>query len=330
MDHYPNIFRVMRSVSSHVEPYHSAFLAAMLRSSLASDRRLFDAFWLMATPAWQLPGSDVTIRTEDVIPTGRVDLTLLEGDRRVLGVEVKTREASTTPGQLARYRAGLETKYAGRDLAMAYLTPFNSARAGAVGPALPSAEEFGKFAKTFPDSRHLSWLDLAEVDWDGGELWEQHRAYVRSEIASPRQLEKWSAGGRSRRLSDFFGPAAAEEFDGQLQAAVGDLDGYMLDLAGVHDPAAFAGAFRVLIKSDAVAATQRRADAFDGASRERFLASATAAVHQAIFELAAEFPNVWIEGKVDYGLRVAHPDHGTGVSLLTSRGVDRVEIGRPR
>ena len=80
MDHYPNIFRVMRSVSSRVEPYHSAFLAAMLGSSLASDRRLFDAFWLMATPGWPLPDGNVAIRTEEDIQTGqtaqtgRVDL----------------------------------------------------------------------------------------------------------------------------------------------------------------------------------------------------------------------------------------------------------------
>ena len=251
MTHDPNIFEVIRSVSSRVEPYHSAFLAAMLRSSLTSDRRLFDAFWRMATPGWQLPEGDVAIRPEDVVRTGRVDLTLLEGDTCVLGVEVKTRETSTSSGQLARYQKGLEEKYAGRDLAIAYLTPFNSQRAGGGASALPSVREFCKFAETFPQSQHMSWLDLAEVDWDGGELWEQHRAYVRSQIASQQQLEKWLVG-RSRDLSHFFGPQAAEEFDEQLGAAVGDLDGHVLDLAHVQDPATFASVFRVLIESDAV------------------------------------------------------------------------------
>ena len=329
MTHDPNIFEVIRSVSSRVEPYHSAFLAAMLRSSLTSDRRLFDAFWRMATPGWQCPEGEVAIRLEDVVQTGRVDLTLLEGDTRVLGVEVKTRETSTTSGQLARYHQGLEEKYTGRDLAIAYLTPFNSHRAGDGASALPSVREFRKFSKTFPQSQHMSWLDLAEVDWDGGELWEQHRAYVRSRIASRQQLEKW-LGGRSRELSHFFGPVAAEEFDEQLGAAVGDLDGYVLDLDQVQGPAAFASAFRVLIESDAVRSAKGRPNTFDDASRERFLTAGTASVHRAIFALAAEYPNVWIEGRVDYGLRVAHPDHRGGVSLVTSRGVERFEVGRPR
>ena len=326
----PNIFEVIRSVGSREEPYHSALLGAMLRSSLASDRRLFDAFWRMATPGWRLPGDDVAIRPEDAVRAGRVDLTLLEGNDRVLGVEVKTRETSTTSGQLARYQEGLQEKYAGRDLAIAYLTPFNSRRAGGGASALPSVREFREFAKTFPRSRHMSWLDLADADWDGGELWEQHQWYVRSRIASRRQLEKWSAGGRSRRLSHFFGPKRAEEFEERLRAAVGDLDGYLLDLARVRDPGAFASAFRVLIESDTVSGAKGRPDTFAAASRERFLAAANASAHQAIFALAEEYPNVWIAGKVDYGLRVAHQDHGSGVSLLTSRGVSRVEIGRPR
>ena len=330
MTHAPNIFNVIRSVSSRVEPYHSAFLAAMLRSSLASDRRLFDAFWRMATPGWQLPGGDVTIHPEDLVVTGRVDLTLLEGESRVLGVEVKTRETSTTAGQLARYREGLEAKYAEQDLAIAYLTPFNAQQAGDRASDLPSVREFRRFAETFPRSRHLSWLDLADVDWDGGELWEQHRDYVRSQIASPRQRAKWSGGGRLRGLSHFFGPNAADEFDDRLDAAVGDLDGYALDLARVQDPAAFASTFRVLIESDAARGARGGRDTFDDASRERFLTAAAASVHQAIFALAVEYPSVWIEGTVDYGLRVAHPEHRSGVSLVTSRGVDRVEVGRPR
>ncbi len=326
----PNIFNVMHSVSSRVEPYHSAFLAAMLQWSLESDRRLFDAFWRMATPQWELPADDVVVGTEDDIGQGRVDLTLLEGESRVLGMEVKTRETSTTVGQLERYRDGLTEKYPGHDLAIAFLTPFNSHRAGDDASALPSVTEFRRFQKAFPQSVHISWLDLAEVEWNGGELWKQHRAYVETEIASPQQLAKWQAGGRSRRLADFFGPEAAEGFDERLRAAVGALDGHVLDLTRVQDPDRFANAFRVLIESKAVGGARGKKDAFDDALREPFLAAPTASVHRAIFGLAAEHGNAWIEGKADYGLRVAHPDYGSGVSLLTSRGVDRVEIGRPR
>lgn len=325
-----NIFCLIRSVSSRVEPYHSAFLAAMLQWSLKSDRRLFDAFWRMAAPQWELPADDVVVGTEDDVGQGRVDLTLLEDKSRVLGVEVKTRETSTTVGQLERYRDGLTEKYPGRDLAIAYLTPFNGQRAGDDASALPSVREFRRFHEAFPASVHLSWLDLAEVDWSGGELWEQHRAFVRTAIASPQQLAKWQADGRSRRLADFFGPEAAEAFDEQLRAAVGDLDGHVLNLAHVQDPAALTSAFRVLIESKAIRGTRGKQDSFDDTLRERFLAASTAEVHEATFGLAGEYESVWLEGKADYGLRVAHPDYRGGVSLLTSRGVNRLEIGRPR
>ena len=335
MDRYPNIFEVIRSVSSRVEPYHSAFLGEMLRWSLSSDRRLFDALWLKATPGWPIPEGDITIRAEDVIPTGqagrtaRIDLTLRDGDSRILGIEVKTREASTTAGQLERYRKGLEEQYAGLEIAIAYLTPFTSQRAGDAASVLPSVVEFGNFAETFPNSRHLSWLDLAEVDWDGGELWEQHRAYVTSRIASEQQLKDWSEGGRSRVLSDFFGPKATAEFYTRLEAA-GDTDGHILALASVQDPAALVGAFRALIESERVAGATGRADALDDASRARFRGAAAAPVHEALFALAGQSPNVWVQGRADYGLRVAHPNHPGGVSLATSRGVDHLEIGRPR
>ena len=86
----------------------------------------------------------------------------------------------------------------------------------------------------------------------------------------------------------------------------------------------------MLVESKAVRGAEGKRDAFDDALRERFLAATTASVHRAIFGLATEHENVWIEGKLDYGLRVAHPAHRNGVSLLTSRGVDRVEVGRPR
>ena len=233
-------------------------------------------------------------------------------------------------GQLERYHGGLTAKYPARDVAIAYLTPFNSRRAGDDAPALPSVKEFRRFHEAFPQSVHISWLDLTEVGWNGGELWEQHRTYVQTQVASPQQLAKWQVGGRSRHLADFFGPEAAEIFDEHLRAAAGDLDGHTLDLALVQDPASFTSAFRVLIESRAVRGAKGKRDAFDDALRERFLSASTADVHEGIFALAAEHENAWVEGKADYGLRVAHPAHSSGVSLLTSRGVDRVEIGRPR
>ena len=222
----------------------------MLRWSLASDRRLFDAFWRMAAPDWELPAEDVAFCTEvdmskgSAVGSGRIDLTLSVPNRYLLGVEVKTRETSTTSGQLERYRDGLADTYPECDLAIAYLTPFNSQWAGHDAPTLPSAREFRKFHEAFPAAVHMSWLDLAELEWNGGELWEQHRAYVPKEIASQKRLDQWRPGSRSRQLSDFFGPEAAAAFEERLRAEVGDLDGYVLDLARVPVPTPARGGLR--------------------------------------------------------------------------------------
>ena len=327
----PNIFQIMESVSARTEPYHSAFLAAMLRWSLRKDRRFFDAFWHRAAPpAWSLPTSEVTVLTEDVVVTGRVDIVLLIGGEQVLGVEVKTRESSTSPGQLDRYREGLRDKYPGQDLAIAFLTPFDRGRAGDAAPTLQSIKEFDEFASNFPQCRHLSWLDLAEVDWDGGDLWAQHRRYVRTTISSEQRRLAWAQSSRTRELADFFGADAAERFDQQLAAMVGELNRHHLDVSRVQDPAAFAAIFRILIESEPVSGASGKPDAFDEVSRKPFLEGAAGAVHGALFDLAAENSSVWLEGKVNYGLRVAHPNHAGGVSLATSRGPDRLEIGQPR
>ena len=43
------------------------------------------------------------------------------------------------------------------------------------------------------------------------------------------------------------------------------------------------------------------------------------------------FPNVWIKGEGNYGVRVAHKKHKTsGVSLVTSVGPGMLKIDEPR
>ena len=40
-------------------------------------------------------------------------------------------------------------------------------------------------------TRHLSWLDVADIDWlGGGDLWREYREHVMGTIASIHKLEK--------------------------------------------------------------------------------------------------------------------------------------------
>ncbi|MEZ4503011.1 MAG: DUF6508 domain-containing protein [Dehalococcoidia bacterium] len=327
----PNIFRVMHSVSTRTEPYHSAFLGAMLRWSYQGDRRLFDVFWRLAAPAeWDTPTADVTVMAEDPITSGRVDLVIFDGPTRVLGVEVKTREESTMPGQLARYREGLAAKYPGRQLALVFLTPFDRVRAEDAADSLRSVREFDDFRATFPLVRHISWLDVAEIDCDGGDLWSQHRDYIRTVISSEHARLTWLPSGTSRGFTEFFGAEAAERFDQQLGATAGPVVDYMLDLSSVSDPDGLVASLRILIEASPPAGGGPRSDDFSETSRRPFLESTAGPLHRAIFALATEYSTVWIQGKVDYGLRVAHPRYPSGISLARSRGTKYLEIGRPR
>jgi hypothetical protein len=133
-----------------------------------------------------------------------------------------------------------------------------------------------------------------------------------------------------RELADFFGADAAEIFDQKLQAAGGPLENHLLDLGRVPDPAALAAAFRVLIESQTAEPVGARKERFGAANRAPFLNGPRAGVHAALLALADEYPHVWLEGMSNYGLRVAHPNHPGGVSVATSRGVNHLEIGRPR
>ena len=335
----PNIFEILNLQ----EPSYSAFLGTMLKQSHETDGRLFDAFWEMATPGWPRPGGKALIRPEDYLGKGigRIDLTLedVEGER-LLGVEVKTQMTSTTSGQLQHYREGLVRKYRNHTLAIAFLTPFNRKRAGDVADSLRSVREFEKFQKTFPHSTHLSWLDLADIDWDGDELWEQYRAHIRSTIASDAVLDSWKTNDRPRHLETLFGAEAAETFDERLRESGVDRDGgpaegkYKLDLTQVRKPAVFADAFRALVESEEIRnGGKAKKDTFAGAPPlNKFLRGRASDAHFALFQLAAEHENVWIEGRKNYSLRVTHPHpkYARGAILLTSSGEDEVWIEGPK
>ena len=53
--------------------------------------------------------------------------------------------------------------------------------------------------------QHVSWLDVAELSWDGPEIWREHQKYVREMIAPKIKLT--SAVARDRSLQDAFSSA---------------------------------------------------------------------------------------------------------------------------
>ena len=342
-----DIFRTIRNTTRRIEPFHSQFLGDALRASLKGERALFDRVWALCAPVDWEPARSASIRNEWALDGGqRIDLLIRDKDTgRVLGIEVKTSRASARAGQLEGYLQGLlNQRFREEDIAIAYLTPFNRDRAEKAiadkAGLLPTVRVFEEFAGSFERARHVSWLDVAEIEWDGREIWRQHRSYVREQMACAKGLEVWLK--RNRGLDAFFSVEAVEEFWNELSPLIGDErsgGGGLIDLelfanAGDEEVAeaveVLARALTILIREDESVASQRRADRFGESLRRPFLDSRCRAFHEILFGLPARFGPVWVQGEKNYAVRVAHRSHSSGISLVTSDGPGRLAVGGRR
>ena len=329
-----NGFSLIRPTAVQEEPFHSRFLAIALCASLDGDRALFDGFWKLTAPsAWPVP-QKVTVHAERHTEGGkRIDLCICdEVHRRMLGIEIKTRATSARKEQLREYEDGLVKKNQDWNIAIAYLTPFNRDRAGNAADRLPTV----RFFKAFADgsnraAQHASWLDVADLQWEGGDIWRQHQAYVREKIAPLRKLNPNTV--RNRTFTEFFG----EEAEAVFWEALAELGvqpsptGVRIELDGFPaDPRELAQAFEILVEDGAGVVPHQRSDRFAPELREPFLQSPHHEFHAELFRLAQRFANVWIEGAGNYGVRVAHECPKGSVSLVTSVKSGVLKIGEPR
>ena len=141
---------------------------------------------------------------------------------------------------------------------------------------------------------------------------------------------------RSRGLDQFFGEGAALDFWMTLEGLGIELkpdpgaDIYLeLDRFKDNLPSftkSLTAAFEVLIRAPGVARGGNRGDEFGEELRRPFLDSPYREVHEGLFRLAKQFRYVWVQGQRDYGVRVAHSKHQSGVSLVRSRESDLLMI----
>lgn len=325
-----NIFEVIGQVTHRIEPFHSEFLAEALEESMRGDRRLFDGVWSAATGNdvdWSVPKqADVT--SEDVLGRERIDLTIRDlAGRRIIGIEVKTTDASAKEGQLERYRDGLSEKYPDNRVRIAYLTPFNAVRAGGTKRKLQTVEVFQKYAVHDRSAVHLSWLDITEIPWEAGALWDQHRAYVRDHICHPAKLSPPPRAG-GKELREFLGADVVDElWESLAQADIRVSDDGEIELGDDVEMRAIVRALRLLIESPRADRGRQRADNYPSGERDRLLDAPQGRLFRDVFGLADQYSHVWIQGKRDFGLRVAHAQHPAGVSILRSKGESIIVIG---
>ena len=325
-----NIFETIQEATRRTEPFHSRFLAAALKESLIGDRSLFDSVWRLATPSWECP-TTAEINPEEATGYGRIDICIRTDipRKQVVGIEVKTAPGSAREGQLERYRNGLEERFPEHDIQIVYLTEFNEKRAGDKASTFSAIKVFKRFAKKHEASQHISWLDIADIPWDGNETWKQHQSYVRNQISRLELLQTGTE--RERELAYFFGDDVTERFRENLNG-LGIVIRESGDIELSEHPrdksfaTSLADAFAVLLDGGAVSRHSNKSDKFPANLRARFLDSAYCEVHKALFDLAASNPSVWIAGERDYGVRTAHSRHDTGVSLVRTRDPHRLRI----
>lgn len=327
-----NIFESIERATRRIEPFHSQFLADALQESIEGDRSLFDAVWRLTTPGgWEAPEEATIAAEKDVPGEGRIDIWIEceSPTRRIVGIEVKTTDSSATRGQLEGYLTGIAESFSGYEVAIAYLTPFNRHWAPDKADALPTVKAFDEFVKIHRVARHVSWLDIAAIPWNGSELWRQHQLYVYQHISSHKKLRV--SATRDRSLDQFFGEEPVAAFweglsDLGIESQSGadtdiNLDGFGHEPDFAHK---LAQSFEILIMEGD--ADRKKENEFFEEKRGRFLDSPHRKVHEALFALADRHSHVWVKGEKDYGIRVAHPSHASGVSLVRSDGPERLKI----
>ena len=341
-----NIFRTIRNTTRRIEPFHSQFLGEALNHNQKRDRVLFDGVWKLCAPDDWAPPRHARVSNEFRLDNSRrIDILIEDYDTgRVLGIEIKTSHGSARLGQLEDYLQDLRSKgYDDAEIAVAYLTPFNRSRAEQIVKSkerlpiatgvLSTIEIFESFHRIFEKSRHVSWLDVADIEWNaGGESWSQHRCFVRDEIATPKLFK--SSQIRNRSLDAFFSNEAVTAFWESLlplEGVVAVENGVKIEVEEfTADPISLTHALKFLITDAEFVVSRSRSDRFNQNLRKRFLNSHHCAFHKVLFDLSERFEHVWLQGERDYGLRVAHKDHAGGVSLVTSQDVDSLIVGRRR
>ena len=330
-----NIFCIIRQVSSRIEPYCSQFFADALSSSFEKDRTLFEKVWTLSSPPDWKPPTEARIVVEEILEGNkRIDIAIFdEALSRILGIEVKTTDESVEPEQLETYYRLLQRQYPSKEVAVVFVTPFNEGSVKDISKnsfeavRLPSVREYHELCRAIcPDrAAHVSWRQIANIDWAGDPLWKQFVWFVQNQIASNDILEEYLRNDLS--LARFFSDGAVEEFKIAMRGLTRS-DGSVRLETLASDPGAlqsFLKALTTLIEDEQrVDLRKSRQDRFVADGIAKLIESEYGRVHGEVFKLSSEYCHVWIEGKNDYGLRVTHKNHPGGVSILTSSAKDNL------
>ena len=322
--------------SSNIEPVHSRTLKYFLERDPAFrgdflERFVADSF---RNRNGLGRGEDplVKVHSEDLLSGNkRIDITIEFPMKALIGIEVKTSDASTTSGQLNDYWERLHAKkeYIHLDQFMVYITPFSATN-------LPSPEarervhaikEFEQFQSAHPEcGSHANWTEVsglypAERDSFLGCIYEHHKQFIEVSVCNPGRI---TLNQNARELASFLGVEVVNRFfelmeQEDVHFSTTDSK-FNFDLQeNEHRYEAMVEGIRGLLESELLNKGARRNDQKNGPIlRIEYQQGRFGPFFKKLFLLFKAHPYAWLKGNKDLGLRAAHPDHKTtGVSLIT-------------
>lgn len=326
----PNFFSLFHRVTSRIEPLHSEALGLFLEL----DPDLTERLMRRALPDELIARHDLTappeVTTEEVLPNhNRIDITL-RYSTLLVGIEVKTSDASSTSGQLSRYLEQLQMieRYQDLEPFMIYLTPFNRASISEEIDIeqVKSVREFDDFEARYPNrGAHLNWRDVSDLYPEGapspqlGAMYDQHRAYIEEYLCD---LGVFKMLQESRGLTKFFGEEHTTRFLAIFRHSAFFTErakDYVITLSDLDgQERVVIDALLALLRSPELKHTARKSNEVSSSSVwEGFTSGPHGLFFERLFAEVASVPHAWFKGEGRLGLRAAHPRHSSGVSVCT-------------
>ena len=326
----PNIFSLFHRVTSRIEPLHSEALGLFLELDSDLTRRLMERALPDKLSARHDLNAHPEVVTEEVLPNlNRIDITL-RYPTLLVGIEVKTTDASSTSGQLTRYFEQLQLieRYQGLELFIIYLTPFNRTNISEeIFPRqVKSIREFDDFeARHTGRGVHLNWHDVSDLypeeatSHQLSAMYEQHRAYIKEHLCD---LGVFKMLQESRGLTEFFGEQHTARFLATLRRSAcytERVKDYVIVLSELDGKERVViEAILALLRSPTLKSTACKSNEVPNSSvLERFTSGPHGVFFERLFAEVASVPHAWFKGGGRLGLRAAHPRHSSGVSVCT-------------
>ncbi len=316
------IFDIIEKVTSRIEPFHSRTLAWFLDEDKQFCISFLKAF-LPADLLAEFNGQPHVIPELVLGDSKRIDISI-QLNNAVVGIEVKTVDSSTTKGQLENYWNQLQTKYKDHHIYLIYLTPFNKNNCHeTIFEGIHAIKEFDDFQKIPAHMGiHINWLDvvaLYPVQHDNGQEYSmfcQHKKYIEEKVCDNRILVR---NENSRGLEDFFGPEKVNRFINYLKSSnitVQENSFFTIPLAkNIHSFDAIIELIKILLDDNSF--STKKISSISKELRQEYESGEFGNFFKSVFLLADDLDFVWLKGEKDIGLRIAHKNHTSGVSVCT-------------